>query len=304
MEVLSPEEPVSAVARRVLCERWSALRSCLALAVAGPGDDLRAVHQLRIAARRLSAAVQLFENVIVSAGAADLHGGLQRLYRATGRARDLDVLMHRWMGSCADPASPSAAAILQRLRSWRAAAQEPIRQCERELSGAWLERCQTGLLEAVYFRPQRPGRHEPAFVRAAPALFLRPVRRFLRTWHADLETPAALHGVRAAGRRVRYAMEILAPAFDEPFRENLRRRLRELLDLLGAIQDHTVAGSLGRQLRDTARSSGEQRCLDQWLEREAQGLIESRQRFSQWWTPRQTGRLRRGLMQYALAPIG
>jgi CHAD domain-containing protein len=304
MEVLSPEEPVSVVARQVLCDRWSALRSCLSVAVAGPGDNLRAVHQLRIAARRLTAAAQLFANEILSAGVADLHGGLQRLYRATGRARDLDMLIQRWMGSCAEPANPSAAAILQRLHSWRATAQEPIRQCERELSGAWLERCQTGLLEAAYFRTRRPGQREPAFVRAAPVLFLRPVRRFLRTWHADLETPAALHAVRAAGRRVRYAMEILAPAFDNRFRNNLGRRLRELLDLLGAIQDHTVAGSLGRQLRDTACSRGEQQCLDQWLEREAQGLVESRRRFLRWWTPRQTGRLRRGLMQYALAPIG
>ena len=51
----------------------------------------------------------------------------------------------------------------------------------------------------------------------------------------------ALHAFRIQGKRVRYAMEIFAGAFDAPFRHELYPVVAALQERLGAINDHVVA---------------------------------------------------------------
>ena len=58
---------------------------------------------------------------------------------------------------------------------------------------------------------------------------------------ADLSDVANLHQMRISGKRVRYAMELLAGAFDDSFRTELYPIYAEVQELLGTINDHATA---------------------------------------------------------------
>ena len=57
---LSAATPVADAARRVLTLRLEGVRDCLGYALREPGRDPEFVHQLRVATRRASAALEIF----------------------------------------------------------------------------------------------------------------------------------------------------------------------------------------------------------------------------------------------------
>ena len=57
---LGAATPVADAARRVLTLRLEGVRDCLGLALREPGGDPELVHQLRVATRRASAALEIF----------------------------------------------------------------------------------------------------------------------------------------------------------------------------------------------------------------------------------------------------
>jgi CHAD domain-containing protein len=128
--------------------------------------------------------------------------------------------------------------------------------------------------------------------------FLRPVlRKFFKASEADFADDEALHEFRLRSKKLRYAMEILAPAFEPSFRKKLYRRVSSLQDALGMVNDHaTTKLSFNNWINKT--EDPHQRSLIQGiLLAESKAHEDVRQAFAMIWTPKAIRKLRRGFFR-------
>lgn len=169
------------------------------LPIAREGSDPEGVHQARAAARRLRVWLEL-------AGMRALDHDLAWLVRGTGRVRDLEVML-------SSPQPKAFAAWLeQELREARAALL-PVLGSPRTAA----------LLRALSALPPIP---TPEAEARLPRLERR-LRRKAALWARE-DTLGALHDVRKALRRLRYAREWL---------EHDTGDLKRLQDALGRVGD-------------------------------------------------------------------
>jgi CHAD domain-containing protein len=227
--------------RAILAHRARALlRECEAVATTGHPD---AVHDLRVAARRLRSAFRAFRPLLRAEGT-KLRRGLRALARRLGAVRDLDVFL---LGL---PAAAAAANVAgnPRVAGFRLAL---ARERRRRFAAAqdWLAAPRGQRLCARLAR-LADGRGGPRLRRgaAAPlaevvgAVTARPLRAALAAGRALPARPraAALHRVRILVKRARYALEPFADV-GGALVDDLLGRLVALQDLLGEHQDAVVA---------------------------------------------------------------
>lgn len=230
-------DPTAAQAfRRIVqsCVRQFRLNEALLMT----GRDPEALHQARVALRRLRSALSIFKPMIGDAGA-DLREGLRGFASAFGDARNLDVLLERARpgllqdrlaaarGAAYDRAgdalsSPHARRLMLDLAEWTA-------------SDDWLDSAGSKV------DGTQPAR---AFAAAALSRFRRKVRKAGDL--ADADDPAR-HQVRKDAKKLRYAAEFFASLFE---RKHERRRYRRFVAALEALQDRLGA------LNDLATAPG------------------------------------------------
>ena len=211
----------------VAAARRAALREALEQVVdnapgAAAGKDPEYLHQLRVGARRLRAALRVFRGTMREVDVRTLRRALRRLSAVTGPARDWDVYARR---------RPAA-------RRRRAAAHAALR---RLLSGM-----QLWLLPRAKPRARQP---LPEFARGVLDELDRVA---LRSGGIDWTRAGKRHALRIRLRRLRYAAEFLAGAFRAPEHELLIGILKHLQDLLGELNDFAVARRLERKLKGKA----------------------------------------------------
>jgi CHAD domain-containing protein len=221
-------------------------------AFAGDAEpDPACVHDMRVAARRLRAALRLLGD----RRARDLEPQVKALQDALGAVRDVQV--HReWI---AERAGGDAAIqeLARRLDEERPAAAKKLRAALRAWESAVAPALERASL-AAGGRGRLGGRRVRKAVRAARE---RLERRMEAAAGAEL-APAAAHRLRIAAKKLRYLAELAAPG-----RPRRTRRLLEVLepflDRLGALHDADVrVGSLERlagagaspRARDSARA--------------------------------------------------
>jgi CHAD domain-containing protein len=122
----SLEEPVTRVARRALKARLQWFWRSLPPAAEAADKDPEHVHQLRVASRRATAAMETFAAYLPRRRAAWFDRQLKRIRRAAGDARDLDVLALRLQNEFHGDMSDAVAAILWRVSIARKNAQPEI----------------------------------------------------------------------------------------------------------------------------------------------------------------------------------
>jgi len=206
-----------------------------------------AVHQLRVAARRLRSALATFRAVVEDDRFEGLKAELKWLADSAGEARDLDVFLAETFAPAlaADPARRGLAALGETLEQARSGAHARIAAAVasarfRELvleaaawaeTGAWLTRTDTA-------------RERPARAFAAQALTRR--RRKLLKRSRDLAAldDAARHKVRIEAKKLRYAADAFAPLFDAKAADRFLKPLKALQDDLGQLNDAATAERL------------------------------------------------------------
>lgn len=205
------------------------------------GEDIEFLHDMRVATRRLRAALSAFRPHL-SPRMQAFRLELGRVAAALGEVRDLDVQLERteeWKA-----ALPARAAALQPVEDLLQARRETARKRMLvALNSRWYE-----LLEARFTAVLRRGAprtavagHEPILA-TAPALL---ERRFDRVWKDGRKiTPASLpvryHLLRIDAKKLRYALEFVGPVYGRPAID-LSVRVTALQDLLGLHQDAEVA---------------------------------------------------------------
>jgi CHAD domain-containing protein len=219
-----------------------------------PGDDPGAIHDLRVATRRLQQVMDLVYPSPHSGDIRKLYRGLKRCRSSLSEIRNYDALLER------------VDAALSRKRTARREAWEAIGDYLRELRSARMEKSLRKLakanLSAIYVRlkdclPQE-GKNAHAVAgagsdKAAPDLtseqFYERISNALETVWTELEQEIArsrhehdaaiLHRTRIAAKRVRYLIEVIH-AFDVSGSKEALIWLRSLQTQLGDWHDLVV----------------------------------------------------------------
>ena len=215
-------------------------------------DDPEYIHQMRVATRRLRAAMRVFRAVLPTGFSGDLLPSLRKLMTPLGHARDLDVLSSEIvtpvMGAL--PMEPRLAKLASRITEQHLAARSIAIQVLLAPEYGRLMLLANGLL------------HQPSFTAATEAVDttlaafagvrLKNLRR--KVLHLAAESggsePAALHALRIGIKRLRYALEFFSPLLLAHSLKTALRHLGNLQDSLGQLNDLANAGDLLMQCAD------------------------------------------------------
>jgi CHAD domain-containing protein len=202
------------------------------------GQDPEAVHDMRVATRRLRSALGFLGPFLRDPQISLLAPRLQRLGRLLGAVRDLDVALERARAFARS--HPSAGDLEPLLRAWERQRAKDHRRLVRYLDSPghaeWLRGWQ-----ALLARMAKPGdQAAPCIGAMAPLL----VYLHWRTvWSYDRVLEGApiemLHALRIGCKRLRYGLECCA----EVLPPRIVRRIPEitaLQDHLGALNDHAT----------------------------------------------------------------
>jgi CHAD domain-containing protein len=216
------------------------------------GDDIEALHDMRVAVRRLRAALSLFKPFLAPEILAQ-GNDLRWLARTLGEVRDLDVrlvALDGWSNRLESADAASLEPLLDEVRRQRSAARERMLSA---LDSARYERFVASFTELLAHPIDAT--QTIAALDVAPDLILRRQHRFARKAEraGRKATPEAIHDVRLEAKRMRYALEFFRPLYGRGVAAYIRR-LVEVQDLLGAHQDAIVAADQLRELAGVANA--------------------------------------------------
>ena len=214
------------------------------------GDDVEELHDMRVASRRLRAAVSLFGDVLAPA-VLNLREELRWIGGVLGDVRDLDVQLEeleRWQATVPEPDRKPLLALRSLLAEQRAVARAELLQAlDSRRYESFVNRFGRGLRA----RPRRgAGPWSVGAREAAPELIesrFASFRKAARRIDADSD-PDDYHRLRIRGKRLRYTLEFLGDLYPDDARP-LVKRLTGLQDILGEHHDAVVATE---RLRDLA----------------------------------------------------
>jgi CHAD domain-containing protein len=207
------------------------------------GEHGEALHDFRVALRRLRSALRAFRGILRGAVPRDEERRLRDLARATGPARDAEVLL-AWLRAQDDGLVPAGRAAA----AWFAARVERARGegrtfVEKEVAPVYRD-LSPDLVRGLAAGGEAPAAPAtPETFGAALAALLRAQARAVREAAAAVAGPgdvARVHLLRIEAKRLRYLLE--------PLRENTRadtapavRGLKKLQEVLGQLHDAHVA---------------------------------------------------------------
>lgn len=222
-----------------------------------------AVHQMRVATRRMRSAFKTFRKVIDRSVTDPVGEELKWLAAELGVARDQEVLAERLRSRIdALPRPRLLGPVRGRLRLWGVAHRSDARRRAVAVldSKRYLALLET--LDALLGDPPLLKAAGGAAARVLPKAVLKDYDRLATRVHHALELPAgeardlAMHEARKAAKRARYAGEATTPALGKAARK-FAKRMKAVQTVLGDHQDSVVARDALRNLAIQAHAAGE-----------------------------------------------
>jgi CHAD domain-containing protein len=221
------------------------------------------VHQMRVATRRLRAALRSFGEVIPLADSDHLAGELRWLGHMLGEARDAEVLAGHLRETLRPmPAEAVVGPVQARVQGYFA----PRRAAARAVL---LEALDSPRYAGLVAELNRFAHDHPRGSRAAapardvlPEAVRRAYRQTKRRMRRALHTPAgpardvALHRARRSARRARYAAEAASPVVGKKA-QAFGGQMKKVQSVLGHHQDAVLARHAARDLGIGAHLAGE-----------------------------------------------
>lgn len=206
------------------------------------GQDIEALHDMRVATRRMRAAMSAF-GAFLPPRVQVLRAELGWVAAALGGVRDLDVQLER-MAEWRGPAGEERSHTLDGIEALLAARREKAR---RVMLTALDSRRYDRLVErmSVTLRRGAPRSFVPGLVPlldVAPNLVEKRYRRVRRLGDAivPVSPPERYHELRIEAKKLRYALEFVGPVYGRQATD-FGARVTALQDVLGLHQDAYVA---------------------------------------------------------------
>ncbi len=220
------------------------------------GEDIEALHDMRVATRRMRVAARVFVKYLDSEATRPFKAELKRAGGVLGNARDLDVFWEkaaRYQDAFPEGERPDLSPLRAAWEAARQRAQEQMLsyldgddyQHLKEAFGAYLQ------LPWPDVSPPLNAKGEPAPHRTrhvAPALIARCLTdlRSYDEWFQGPDVPLQrYHRLRITSKRLRYTLEYFREVLG-PDAQALINEIKQLQDHLGDLQDAVVAANILR----------------------------------------------------------
>ena len=261
------------------------------------GSDPEAIHQARVATRRLRSDLKTLEPLLDQTSVSRIRDELHWVGELLGSVRDADVLIERVeeVGRTLHLAKDPTSAIAAELDQDR-------RRSHREMVDALTSRRYVNLVQTLIAAADGPplangvdgDRRAKPRVRKLVRKGWRRVSRQMKRFGPDPDDEA-MHEIRKRAKRARYAAELATAALDEgPSR--LAGRLADLQDVLGELQDAVVAEErLAALVRDERITGGAAFAAGKLACTFGQARSDARSRWPAVWKAAKAKRLRRWL---------
>jgi CHAD domain-containing protein len=226
-------------------------------------DEPDAIHRMRVAARRMRAALQESRRLMRGAEVEPVVSELRWLGQELGSARDEEVLCDLLVTQLGEVPvenrlGPVQARVAGHFAPRMAAAEANVRGVLA--STRYLELLNS--LEAFLAAPPFTAAAEERATSVLPHLVRRSRRRVNRRMHAALnaavgsERDSALHEVRKSAKRARYAAEVATPVVGKSARKSAKA-FKKVQSTLGDQHDAVIAAEALRGLAIRAHGAGE-----------------------------------------------
>ncbi len=206
------------------------------------GDDDEDLHDMRVATRRIRAALSTFREVL-PVRFARFRDEMGWVADALGEVRDLDVQLEQldeWVAGSVDEDAVALEPLRQLLETRRRAARERMLAV---LDSRRYERLVTGFTAGLQHGPLRTSAmsRQPVLA-AAPDLILRRYRTVRKRGRriGEGSPPSDYHRLRIGCKRLRYALEFVSEVYPKEI-PSMVKRLVAVQDILGLHQDAHVA---------------------------------------------------------------
>ena len=242
------------------------------------GLDPEYVHDMRVAARRMRAALRIFRGALPPDFVERADRELRHYFANMGRVRDLDVGLALLRSRIPKDDAAGAAAWIERLERRRKRAWNRML---RDFGSPRYDRF-LGFMERALASDPPVGAEAPCAEQRvgdhAPRILRRAFRKALDSAFAlDVGSPESdFHAVRIRFKKLRYAVEFFADLRPRATRK-LGAELAEIQDVLGEFQDEVVLRTLLRQGGDRGLSRDLIAARER-MERQIESRIADRQR--------------------------
>jgi CHAD domain-containing protein len=223
--------------------------------------EVLALHDMRVASRRLRVALRVFRDALPKARAASFGRGFRRIGRALGAVRDGDVHLARLDSGSASMSLP----LMLDIGAYRAdierrhnrARREMVRILDSRRHTKFIARFQAFLAAGPLLRDSAPRADLPVFA-IFPKLFERRLRTFLK--HGGKLNPDSsdkqLHRLRIECKKVRYLSEFFRTVYAGKPMLRCHRRLVALQEELGQLQDSVTGREKLHRFLLSAKGAG------------------------------------------------
>ena len=253
---LEPDDPMSEAGRKTF--RLHYRRMLFNEPGTRRGEDPEALHDMRVATRRMRAAFRLFGSYYDPQVAAPLEKGLRQAGRMLGAVRDLDVFREKvqaYLDSLPEEQRPDLDLLLSTLETRRDLSREQMIEYLDGGKYARLKERMTEFVETeglgslpISFEGDEP---RPYRVRQMAPLAIYERLAVLRAFDEWVSVPnppvTRLHALRIAAKKLRYTVEYFREVLGPESKEFVTEVV-ELQDHLGALQDAVVASGILRDL--------------------------------------------------------
>ena len=224
------------------------------------GEDIEHIHRMRVASRRLRAALPLFESCFPPVKFREWMVGLQKITRALGDARDTDVQIAFLLrlkekrlrkttvppdGNIREetPSADIAILLLGQLQKRRKKYQNAVLSALENLEKSEIpDQIRTGCTDLLARGRDGPKQQSlqgvPAVAASRISLGLDALLQF-EHWVYTPDAVTEHHAMRIAAKKLRYTMEVYAPVY----RRNLKKplvRVKKIQQILGDLHDCDV----------------------------------------------------------------
>ena len=228
------------------------------------GEDIEALHDMRVSTWRMRAAYRVFAAYFDEEAIAPFNKALRRVGRTLGAVRDLDVLLEKAEAYQASLPVEGSGALEPLLADWRTRREVARRQMLEYLDGSAYRRFVADF-DAFLTTPGAgalsidPGEPTPYQVRHVVPRLIFTRYETVRAYESILAGApiTTYHRLRIDFKRLRYGLEFFRGVLG-PEAPDLIKSVVSLQDLLGAMQDAYVAAGLIQEFLDGQRGEAQE----------------------------------------------